>query len=154
MKPRWIIWWWLFDWEMFSIVLGICMLGPQLVALLVWCSLIGGRTSEGQTLSCKSISTCSSLSASCLQWGCDISLCFCYTPSSLCKLILVLVFYLSNRKAMDPMILLLLCSHFHQAETSLTGRRPTRPKKPMKLAWLKKTSRKWQDPRVCPHNAI
>lgn len=53
MKPGWIIWWWLFDWEMFSIVLGICMLGPQLVALLVWCSLIGRRTSEGQTLRCK-----------------------------------------------------------------------------------------------------
>lgn len=38
------------------------------------------------------------------SWGCDLSLCFYYAPSSLCKLILVLVFYLSNRKAMDTMI--------------------------------------------------
>lgn len=67
------------------------------------------------------------------SWGCDLSLRFCYAPSSLCKLILVLVFYLSNRKAKDTMTLLLLCSHFHQAEISLAGRRPTRPKKPMKL---------------------
>lgn len=105
MKPGWTIWWWLFDREMSSLVLGICMLGPQLVALLVWCSLIGRRTSEGQTLRCKTYFHLQfrSLLPAC-SWGCDLSLCFCYAPSSLPKLILVLVFYLSNRKAIDTMI--------------------------------------------------
>ena len=78
MKPGWIIWWWLFDREMFSLVLGICMLGPQLVALLVWHSLIGRKTSEGHTLRCKTYFYLQfqSLLPAC-SWGRDLSLCFC-----------------------------------------------------------------------------